>query len=323
VKGVVWNAGKGRSASGLLVLTTALAAPVSVAQSPLSSPEPRTPNDLVTLVVSVADDKGRPVLDLGPDDFTVKEDGRPRQVRAFARAGDPRDDPRLRVSLALLLDVSESMSELTRPARAAAAAVEFLGAVPRAQDLLVFPFAREVRGFSYRAAGRDAALRLIAAMPVGGNTALYDAVQAALSSLANSAGRHVVVLVSDGEDTVSRLSRGDANRAVEASGVTLYAIAPQIFPRGEHDLALVSFLRNLAEGTGGRLLFCADAQALPDIYAQIRSELSSQYVLGFVPAEGRAGKRRKLDVELRRPGCRARYRRRYDAPANSPRSGQP
>ena len=302
-------------AAGVLVAASTVH---GVPQAPSSSerPLPSRAAEVVSIVVTVQDNKGSPVADLGPDAFVLREDGRPQIIQAFARTGDPGDDPRLAVDLALLLDVSESVADRIKRTRLAAAT--FLEAVPRVGELFVFLFHEEIRGFRYRDVGREKALELIAAMPTGGNTALYDAIREALSSLRRSAGRQVLVLLSDGEDSTSRLSYDELVRVVKASRAIIYPVAlPGTSLRGSNrDMAARRVLQAIADMTGGEVLNCGDVESLPRVYDRILTTLSSQYVLGFVPDNPRrGGTSPRLKVEVKRPGCRARYRERYYVPS--------
>jgi len=75
-------------------------------------------------------------------------------------------------------------------------------------------------------------------------------------------------------------------------------------------------LQAIADMTGGEVLNCGDVESLPRVYDRILTTLSSQYVLGFVPDNPRrGGTSPRLKVEVKRPGCRARYRERYYVPS--------
>jgi Ca-activated chloride channel homolog len=294
---------------------------VSYGQSPSAGHQPSSAAEDVSIVVTVETRKGALVADLGPDDFVIRNGGLQQAVHAFARATDATDDPRLRVDVALLLDMSGSMGDRLRATGTAVAA--FLEAVPRAGELLVIPCHNKVEGFRYRAVSRERALELIASASSGG-TALYDAVRVAIANLESGPGRHVIVLLSDGEDTASRSSYGDlidVLRSSRTSRTTIYPVALRVSHllgsrRGQVSR---STLQEMADATGGKVHYCHDVHSLPGIYDQIIATLSSQYVLGFIPdTPGRVGSFRKLKVEVKHPGYRTRHREGYVRSAMRP-----
>lgn len=270
--------------------------------------------EIVKVVVSVQDSKGRPVPDLRREDFLVSEAGRPQAIEVFVRAADDPDDTRLGIDLALLLDVSDSMADNVKLSRAAA--VRFLDAVPRARSLLVVLFHHEVRGFRYRPGDREAALALFAETPAAGGTALHDAVGAALSHLEKAPGRQVVVLLSDGESHGGRMTSRQLMSRLHASQAIVYPIAfSDGFIRGSRRaLGAASRLEWIADASGGRVFRPEDSQALPRIYDRILAELGAQYVLGFVSDDPRRDDRyRTLRVEVKQRGLRVRHRPGYVA----------
>lgn len=268
--------------------------------------------DVVKVTVTVRDEKGHLVNDLGPDNFKILEDGRTQTVQIFARAAQSGEEDNLTLDLGLLMDTSESMIQELKLSREAA--VRFLEAIPRARDLLTVFFDHDIRVSRYDSEHQQGLIERIAEAQGSGYTALYDAIAVYLGRVQDGTGRKVLVLFTDGEDTTSQTSLPDLVKMVRSSPVTIYPIGFfNSFPSGSVRAVMSrNVLRQLAELSGGGLFAPTTSKDLPVIYQQILDELASQYVLGFTsdrPATN--SKYRRLRVDLNRPGLRARYRDGY------------
>lgn len=272
--------------------------------------------EVVNLTVTVRDANGHLVSDLSADDFAVYEDGRPQVVRLFAPAVKPGDDDALSLDLGLLLDTSESMTKEIKLSQEAA--LRFLDAIPRARDLLTIFFDQDIRISRYDSEHQQGLFERILETRASGNTALYDAIAVYLSRIQDSAGRKVLVLLTDGEDSTSGLNIVELIQLVRSSPVTIYTIAfPGQYTFGSNRaLSARSFLRHLADLTGGAVFAPAGSKDLAPIYDKILDELAAQYVLGFTSDNSkRDGRYRKLKVGLKRTDLRVRHRPGYFGPS--------
>jgi Ca-activated chloride channel family protein len=289
------------------------------AQSP-ASPPPVFPVglDVVNLTVTVLDNEGRLVDDLGAENFEIYEDGRRQELTVFARAGGPgaeaaapTGDP-LALDLGLLMDTSESM--LPELKLSQQAAVRFLDAIPRARDLLTIFFDHDIQVSRYDSEHQQGLVERIQSAEGGGGTALYDALAVYLSRIEDDPGRKVAVLFTDGEDSTSTVGLGQLVHLVRSSPVTVYAVAfMDHFPKGSPRATRSrSTLHQLAEITGGAVFSPHSGRDLPAIYQKILDQLSAQYVLGFVSDNLSAdGKFRRLKVRVDKKGVRVRHREGY------------
>lgn len=289
-------------------------------------PAPQTPVfraglDLVYLNVVVYDRQGRPVRDLSASDFKVFEDGQPRPVEVFGRAYEPGQDELLALDLGLLFDTSESM--LNELKLSQEAAVRFLESVPRARDLLTIFFDNDIRISRYDSESQQGLFDRILQAKGGGQTALYDAVAVYLSRVADSPGRKVLVLFSDGEDSNSTLNRKEVMDLLKASAVTVYVIGfnGSATPGSGRALASRSLLLDMTQATGGALYLPSASSELGGIYERILGDLEAQYVIGYAPVDRKDPRAyRKLKVTAR-PGLKVRHREGYYAP--QPALGEP
>lgn len=308
-----------------LVLISALCMALAGADALPQKPEAqiRVEVALVNLFVTVRDRQGQPVRDLARDDFRVFEDGRAQKLEYFAR------DTSLPLTIALLLDTSGSQRNLL--AAEQDAALRLLENTLRAGDeAMVVTFDLDVwlpQEFTGdRAAIERAVRRARIRMPdeaqrepgkPPGGTVLYDAIaRTCRERLAQRGGRKVMLIITDAEDTGSRLSRDEALRIAQQHDVILHFVLITQragFGFGKQNEAAA---RKLAGETGGRVVTAAYAADLGPAFAQIAEELRSQYILGYTPANlARDGQWRKLRVETTRRGARALTRSGYYAPS--------
>src|SRR5229473_7910405 len=167
--------------------------------------------DLVNVQVSVTDRHGRFVPGLTAQDFKVEEDGRRQEIRNFARENE------LPLTLALLVDTSPSVRPVFDEEKLTA--VGFLESVLREKDLaLVIGFDRSVTLVQDYTDNLKSLKRAIDTLEIGGGTSVYDAVYlASKEKLRDEAGRKAIILISDGEDTTSKLKFTEALIAAHQS----------------------------------------------------------------------------------------------------------
>ncbi|MGH9779879.1 MAG: VWA domain-containing protein [Candidatus Acidiferrales bacterium] len=283
---------------------------------------------VVSLYCTVKDQQGRLATNLQASDFEVHEDGRRQQVRYFSRESDRP------LSLALLVDTSPSQKEVL-PAEKEMAA-QFLKHVLRPTDqAMVMAFDANVDlwqdltpelprlQWALNRLKVNASRRLKPgekAPAKAGATRLYDAIhEAATQKLARSGERRVIILLSDGVDSGSRMTEKQALEAAQRADAIVYAIRfsdPAFYwraanrPGGGDEV-----LQRLTKETGGRVLMPQDTKRLGEAFDHIASELRSQYSLGYTPANAaRDGRFRRVHVRVKRDGHRVQARSGYYAP---------
>lgn len=287
-----------------------LAAPAPQATPP--PPSFSTALDMVNVTVTVRDAHGKLVTDLQPEDFIVKEDGRPQAVEVFARAHEPGQDEVLTLDLGMLLDTSTSMLEQLKLSQEAA--TRFLEAVPRARELITIFFDHEIRVSKYDSENQQGLYERIHAAKGGGDTALYDAIAVYLSRIEGTSGRKVLVLFTDGEDSRSELMLPEVMQLLRSSRVTVYPICfPSFSPGSSKAVKSRAVLQQFADMTGGAIFNPSQSRELAAIYQKILDELGAQYVLGYVSDNQKTdGKLRRLVVDLpNRKDLKVRHRTSY------------
>jgi Ca-activated chloride channel homolog len=276
--------------------------------------------DLVPLTVTVTDTAGKYVTGLTGDDFSVLEDGVRQPLSFFAKDVD------VPVDLAIVLDMSDSMrADLPRVREGASGLVRKLRPDDRGAVFQVSTNARNPQPFTTDHAALDVAIRTVS---TAGTTALYDGLYIVLKEFERERRavvgprRQVLVLLSDGLDTTSRLPFEDVVDLARRVGVNIYFIAlsgdAALTPRSKLDgreLTAEYAMGTVARESGGRTFFPKQPTELPMVCSAIAQELASQYALGYTPVRpGGDGAFRHVTVQIvPQVNARARTRSGYYA----------
>ncbi|MCU1244294.1 MAG: von Willebrand factor, type [Acidobacteria bacterium] len=259
--------------------------------------------DLVELPVRVSGAVGEPLVDLQEREFHVTEDGKPQKVTSFNFAS------KLPISVGLLIDHSGSMEKRMEATRAAATG--FLKKVIKAQDRAF------VAGFSFDATKLAPFVSDVASLEAqvenipkaGGGTSLYDAIVTGLYRFRGAQGRKALIILTDGEDTTSRIPYDDMLAYTRSARVPLYFIGIGL---GISDFSGSAKMKSLAAETGGLAYFIKDVKQLSDTYDRLEKDLRSQYLIAYNTQSTRTDHTyRMIEVKVDRPGATVRTIRGY------------
>ena len=231
---------------------------------------------LVNLFVNVTDKNGAIVGGLGKDDFQVIEDGKPQKISVFERQSE--------IPLNLTLAIDTSGSTFKDLSLEQSAAKHFIHALLRQQDQMsLIQFATDVRQlvpFTNKIAQLDHGL---GSLRVGDATALYDAIYLGSRDLARKEGRKILVLVSDGGDTVQSTTYPEALEQALRSEVMIYSIIDvPIEASAGRDTGGEHALITLAEQTGGKSFYASEG-GLEKAFERVSEDLRTQYLLAYYP----------------------------------------
>jgi Ca-activated chloride channel family protein len=287
----------------------------SYAQSPSSqnqSPPPETTLKvdvkLVNVYVTVTDPRGAPVGGLKKENFALEEDGRAQTISVFEK------ESALPLSIALAIDTSLSTRH-DLPLEQASAK-RFARAIMRPVDALsVFGFSETVLQSTSYTSELKRIDDGIDHIRLGAATALFDAVYLASRSLDRRQGRKVLVLITDGGDTISKMDYKEALRAAEEAEAIVYSIIVVPIENsagretgGEHALI------QLSADTGGKYYYATSMSQLDDAFRQISDELRTQYLLAYYPSQSTSASQfRRIQVSVSGPLDSADYRVRHRA----------
>jgi Ca-activated chloride channel family protein len=276
----------------------------------------RITSNLVTVPASVVDSQGRAVINLQLEDFELRVDGQPKPISELSRAEVP-------VTLALLFDNSQSLSAAREFEKQAA--VRFFRSVIRPIDrAAIYSVSTDVALVQPLTNNVPALVRTIEhfGKPEGA-TRLLDAIAEAANYLRPYPGRKVIIIVSDGEDTLSDLDFDAVVRKTLAADCQVYAVQTKqieyVMLTGQSSnanlqaLAAERRMQDLTSHTGGAVYTPFQASDLDTAFSQISAELAQQYILSYYPTDERAdGRFRTISVRVAtRPNMRVRARRGY------------
>ena len=271
----------------------------------------RISSNLVPVPASVLDAQGRIVTDLRVEDFELLVDGRVRPVGDLSHAETP-------VSIALLFDNSSSLNATRDFERKAG--IEFLKSVVRKVDrAAIYSISTEPELAQPLTNDVHALVRTVEGFgrPEGA-TALFDTIAVAADYLQPQKTRKVVVIVSDGTDTISDLDFDQTLARILSDDCQVYAVQTGNSESANlRDLAGERRLQEFAAQTGGEVFIPHSNKELTDAFTQIAADLSQQYVLSYYPdsTEPRDGRFRSFTLNVKtRPNLRVRTRKGYYAP---------
>ena len=303
---------------GIGLILSACFAPVVLAQAPIERRPPanqpvqtlHVETRLVNVALNVVDAKGAPVGGLEREDFEVSEDGHPQKIAIFER------ESTTPLSIVLAIDASESV--LRNEHLEKEAAKHFVKALLREQDELdLMDFSdtvREVVPFTNQPKRIEAGL---AEIQHGDATALYDAIYLASERLAGTnaadGSRRVIVLITDGGDTVKGSRYQQALEQAQRAGAMVYSII--IVPvyadagrntGGEHALI------QMADDTGGKYYYVEDPKDLEPAFRHVSDDLRTQYLLGYyAPQRGRDNSFRTIRITMKDPALQQKFNLQY------------
>ena len=310
-------------------MTLALGSCVCIAQAPIERRPPKPLDNLPTLelssrLVSVAvnavDANGAPVGGLNKSDFRLLEDGKEQNLQFFEK------ESATPLSIVLAIDGSQSLARNERLAKEAAK--RFVQSLLRDQDELeVLEFADAVTEIVPFTNDKKKIEDGLGSLIPGDATAMYDAVYLASQQLGKTnpanGRRRVLVLITDGGDTVHGTHYDQALEQAQRAGVMIYSLVViPIYADAGRNTGGEHALIQLSNDTGGKYFYVEDKSDLAPAYAKVSEDLRTQYVLGYyAPAptvQNRKDGYRALKVEVSDPQAKPnvvlRYRSGYYAP---------
>jgi len=268
----------------------------------------RSGTSFVPVFTTVTDAQGRLVPGLDRDQFTILDNGKPQDLTLFYSETQP-------FTAVVSLDFSFSMTNNLE--RLKQATEQFLVRMLPSDKSQVGAFSDRIQFSGKFTSDHDDLIGALRYPRIGNPTRLYDAIFESVDMLAGIDGRKVVVVFSDGEDTASHKSFGDALNHARDKEVMVYSIGleSEFFSgarlmRSKPDRGL----KKIADATGGGYFELKKTDELGPTFTRVAQELHSLYTIGFTPP-ALDGKEHKLEVKMKQPGMTARARKSYVATA--------
>lgn len=299
--------------------------------APLPSPTPKPASDgdvikiestLVPIPATVLDATGRTITSLRLEDFELQINGKTAEISDLSRSETP-------IRLAMLFDNSSSV--LVAREFEIKAAVRFFDRMLRPEKDLAALFSIATYSRLEQPLTSDVRLltRSIEMFPSPeGATALLDGIIKAADYLSEVQGRRVMVIVSDGDDTISDSTLDQALRSLQFANCQVYVVKTTDFENyvrtksraGNANLRQLAAERRMLEiaaQTGGRVYSPIDEKELDEAFRQISSELSQQYILSYYPdpTTEKRGEFRQIALTVKnKPNVDVRTRKGYYVP---------
>jgi Ca-activated chloride channel homolog len=269
----------------------------------------------VNVVFTVTDKHGKRVTDLKENDFRIVDDNKPpAEIRSF------RAEANLPLEVALVIDASNSVRDRFKFEQESA--IEFLNqTIRRGYDqAMVVGFDATPEVTQDFTDDTEALAHGVRELRPGGGTALFDALyytcrDKLLKKAQTGPTRRAIILLSDGDDNLSHVTREEAIEMAQRADATVYTISTNVSgSKGEGD----KVMERIADATGGRPFFPFQIRDVTNAFAEIQDELRSQYAVSYKPADFKAdGHFRTIEiVALDRKNFRVRARRGYFAPSS-------
>jgi Ca-activated chloride channel family protein len=278
-------------------------------QNPIIESNPVAPQelivdvDLTNITATVIDESGKYVEGLTAEDFRVVEDGQEQKISFFSH------ESQAPISLGVLIDTSGSVQDKLHQGLQTMRTIA--ATLSSADEMFVITFDSHItfkQGFTNDPEQIQRSLRDIHAH---GETAVYDAIARGLSEMQTAKHqKRILLLLSDGFDTKSRITVDQAEDLLKHSNVVLYAIGvdddAETAARRHPRYRIYDYMLNkLSSAGGGRLvrLYTGKSYDLRSLSDLFLGELRQQYTIGYY---SRAGTRRDglIDIEVRvtKPG---------------------
>ena len=263
-------------------------------------------SSIVVLNASISDALGNAVLGLNQKSFRIFEDGVEQKIDSFSADETP-------FAAVMLFDTSGSMESRVSIARSGM--IQFLARLRMNDNAAIYNFSSKVDLVQDFSNSRDIRAQAFD-LKADGMTALNDAVYKAAEVLSKRLEkRRAIVVLSDGADTFSKLSEGEALKAALSVNAIIYSVdmsSPDLKPaeRAKNRAALTNF----AEKTGGRYISTPGGIALRDAFTRVVDELGTQYTLTYQPTNIKNdGKWHSIELKVAKPNLTIRTRKGYNA----------
>jgi Ca-activated chloride channel family protein len=243
---------------------------------------------LVNVFVTVTDQHGTPVGNLTKDNFRLSEDGLDQKIAVFDRESA--------LPLSIILEIDTSLSTNKDLPLELASARRFAHSILSHIDgLSVYEFSEIINEVVPFTPDLKVIDRGIDRIRGGAATALYDALYLGSRALEKRKGRKVMVVITDGGDTVSKTDYREAVRAAQEAEAIVYSlIVVPVEASAGRDTGGEHALIQLSEDTGGKYYYASSIAQLDSAFRQISDELRTQYLLAYYPS------RRLSNSEFRR-----------------------
>jgi len=269
--------------------------------------------EMVKVAFTVRDKQNRLPLDLAQEELRVFEDGKEQKIEYFS------PELSLPLNLGLLIDLSGSQrGRMTAAAQSAAESI-FRRVLRKGDQAFVIGFQEKaylVSDFTDNPDDLGRAVRKTSEIKPSGGTRLNDIIaETCRDKLADKPGRKTLVIITDGEDNASRMTRDEAVQAATRAGTVVYVICTLQPSDSGHFARGTVASRHLSERSGGREFPIVVEKDFTNAFNEIGEDLVNQYTVGYYSASpAQPGSVRRIKIQSTRKGLRFFGPQSYQAP---------
>ncbi len=265
---------------------------------------------LVRVLATVKTSAGQVIASLNKDDFTLYDNGVPQKIALFEHHTE------MPLSIALMVDTSGSTAkdlkyEVTSVSR-------FLHSLLREGNtddrVALFSFNWEIVRQAFFTRNLNVLEKAMRNLKAEAGTSMYDSIYLGCQDLEERQGRHVMVMVTDGGDTISSKTYHEALESLHRADAVFYAIlVVPITNDAGRNTGGENALTTLAQGTGGKVFAPSVGAGLDATFDEILRDLRTQYLIGYYPRDVPLTKNRFHTIQIKtvRPDLRVLSRNGY------------
>jgi len=250
----------------------------------------------IDVYVSVTDAEGQPVTTIRPEDFRLSENGQAVALTHASRAGE--QNP---LTAVLLIDKSGSMNYADKMEAARQAAKSFVGLMRPEDTTGVIAFDTQVTTVQPLTSTKQALIQAIDGIEAKGDTALYDALHAAVAMLEPMGGRRAIIAVTDGMNTAGQHTLSETLTLVSAQDISIYTIGLGDPSQGTAAYSGIDepTLQAIAEASRGYYTYAPEPEELHSLYELLSYRIQNEYKLTYrSPTPLRDGVKREIVVTI-------------------------
>ena len=265
-------------------------------------------SEVVTVDVSVLDNRGMPIPNIPKGNFRILEDNVPQTVTQFSVTEAP-------MTVALVVEFSNRYQSYWSYGwyETLQAAYGFTQTLRPDDYMAVIAYDLRTEMLTDFTNDKNKIAEAMQRLRIPGfsESNMFDALTDTADRMTKIEGRRAIVIITSGIDTFSKLTYDKTRKSLQESGVPVYSVSilqlvrTMMEARGGN---MIDFLqgdnemRTFAKETGGQAFFPRFMAEMPGAFAQINNALRNQYSLGYSPTnQARDGKFRKLTVQLVNP----------------------
>ena len=282
------------------------------AETNLGGPSFHVESNVVTVDVSVLDNKGVFIPNIPKGNFRIMEDGVPQKLTNFSLGEAP-------ITISMVIEFSAKFQQYYSAgwAQTLQASYGFVQMLKPVDYVAVVAYDLKTEILSDFSTDRNKTGEALSRLriPAFHEANLFDAVTETADRMTSIEGRKAILLIASGIDTFSKQTFDQCRKKLQEDGVPIYFFGLLQMQREMADargrmgavqnldfLQADNEMRTFSKETGGMAFFPRFQGEYMQIFNAILQQMRNQYSLGYQPTnQARDGKFRKIKIDLVNP----------------------